>query len=468
MIKITNPNTSLKELLVDRLTHTNPKFHDAQKMGYSTRGIDEFIRFFRFDGAGNMLVPRGIRSELIRLINQLNLTSDFKDARNYKPFKEYVDGSAINFRPYQSPAINQLLSTGPEGVLVSPAGSGKTVMGLSLIPITQQSTIWLTHTDRLFKQCHERCQEFLPSIKPENIGLIGGGNWSVGNILTIAMIPTLVQNIDKVIEMQNEFGLLILDECHHCPATTFTKIITNLNTYFMYGLTATPFRRDKLESLMFQCIGPVGATVNKKDVALHKGMVPPTIVYCGLNFGPRVEIANVSTIFEEFIVDNDKRNARIKNDVVNEAKKGNFCIVASGRKKHCEILHKMISAEWPRTGIATGKYSKKHVDEQVAAFDNKEITVLVTTPELLGEGFDVDFLNRLFVTTSFRTEARAEQLIGRIQRFHPDKKDSLVYEYIDENIGVLKNQYFSRNGACRYNVYRRLGLHTIDYNDLPK
>lgn len=468
MIKIVRPDTTLKEILVDRLTHTNPKFSEAQRMGYSTRGIDEFISFFRFDGAGNMFVPRGIRNELLELIDQLKLVSSVEDARNYKPLKEYVDGSAINFRPYQSPAINQLLGAGPEGVLVSPAGSGKTVMGLSLIPITQQRTLWLTHTDRLFKQCYERCLEFLPDIKPDSIGLIGGGKWSIGEALTIAMIPTLVQNLDKTAALKDEFGLLILDETHHLAATTFTTVVTLLNTYFMYGLTATPYRRDSLETLVFQCIGPIGATVSKKDVAAHKGMVPPTIVYCGLNFGPRVEIANVSTIFKEFIVHNHKRNTRIKDDVVREAKKGNFCIVASGRKNHCELLHKLISAEWPKTGIATGKYSKKHVDEQVAAFDNQEITVLVTTPELLGEGFDVDFLNRLFVTTSFRTEARAEQLIGRIQRYHPDKVDSLVYEYIDENIGVLKNQYFSRNGACRYNVYKRLGLHTIDYNDLPK
>ena len=437
-------------------------------MGYSTRGIKEHIRFFTFNGAGDMIVPRGVRRELMDIINQLNLTVDVEDKRNSSSLTGYVDGSAIKFRPYQTPAMNKLLDSGPEGVLVSPAGSGKTVMGLSLIPITQQKTLWLTHTDRLFKQCYERCLEFLPDISSDSIGLIGGGKWSIGEHLTIAMVPTLVQNLERVPEIQNEFGLLVLDEAHHCPATTFTKVITNINTYFMYGLTATPHRRDKLEAMLFQCIGPIGARVDKKEVASHKGMVPPTIVYCGINFGPRVELANVSTIFKEFIVDNHKRNARIKDDVVREAKKGNFCIVSSGRKKHCELLHKIVSAEWPKTGIATGKYSKKHVDEQVAAFDNKEITVLITTPELLGEGFDVDFLNRLFITTSFRTEARAEQLIGRIQRYHPDKKDSLVYDYVDENIGVLQNQYFSRNGACRHNVYKRLGLHTINYDELPK
>lgn len=452
--------------MTDRLTHVNPKFAEAQRMGYNTRGIKEFIHLFTLDGSDNLFIPRGMRNDLMQLISQLKLTTSIEDSRNFKPVSNYVDGSAIKFRPYQSPAINNLLNSGPEGVLVSPAGSGKTVMGLSLIPITQQPTLWLTHTDRLFKQCYERCKEFLPGIASDSIGLIGGGKWSVGSILTIAMVPTLVQNLEKTAELRNVFGLLICDESHHVPSTTFTKVISLLNPYFMYGLTATPYRRDKLESLLFQCLGPIGAVVDKKEVASHKGMIPPTIVYCGINYGPQVDIASIPIIFKEFIIDNDKRNTRIKNDVIREAKKGNFCIVASGRKAHCETLHRLISAEWPKTGIATGKYSKKHVDTQVAAFDNKEITVLVTTPELLGEGFDVDFLNRLFLATSFRTETRAEQLVGRIQRYHPDKKDSWVYDYVDENIGVLQNQYFSRHGACRHSVYKRLGLRTVKYEDL--
>lgn len=618
--------------MTDRLTHVNPKFAEAQRMGYNTRGIKEFIHLFTLDGSDNLFIPRGMRNDLMQLISQLKLTTSVEDSRNFKPVSNYVDGSAIKFRPYQSPAINNLLNSGPEGVLVSPAGSGKTVMGLSLIPITQQPTLWLTHTDRLFKQCYERCKEFLPGIASDSIGLIGGGKWSVGSILTIAMVPTLVQNLEKTAELKNAFGSVVVDECliagtkilmldgterniekvqngeittfgkitnkfkritshvvklrcsvgtlvgtkthklpyisktslklnnlkdryipfndndvcfstmseinkkdfllinessqcltmlmqetnvykrlvkfrnryyrcvpviekevieeettvydfttdqhlfiangilssncHHVPSTTFTKVISLLNPYFMYGLTATPYRRDKLESLLFQCLGPIGAVVDKKEVASHKGMIPPTIVYCGINHGPQVDIASIPIIFKEFIIDNDKRNTRIKNDVIREAKKGNFCIVASGRKAHCETLHRLISAEWPKTGIATGKYSKKHVDTQVAAFDNKEITVLVTTPELLGEGFDVDFLNRLFLATSFRTETRAEQLVGRIQRYHPDKKDSWVYDYVDENIGVLQNQYFSRHGACRHSVYKRLGLRTVKYEDL--
>lgn len=465
MIKLEHPDETLKGMLVELLRHKNPKFVDAEKMGKSTRNIDEFISFFYFDGAGSMYIPRGMRRNMFSIINQLGLQADIQDQRTTRLDTPYIDGSAIDYRPYQLPAVNQLLATGPEGVLVAPPGSGKTVMGLSLLPIIQQSGLWLTHTDNLFKQCYERCREFLPNIDKDSIGMIGGGKWSVGKVFTIAMIPTLVRNLERLAELQNEFGLLILDEAHHCPASTFHKVVTLLNPYFLYGLTATPYRRDGLETMLFQCIGPVGAEITKEKVAKHKGIIAPTILYCGIRYGNQVDLSNTATIFNEHIIFNEQRNLRIRNDVVWEAERGNYCIISSGRRAHCEILYKMIKAQWPQTGIATGKYSKKLIDEQIKAFNNKEITVLVTTPELLGEGFDVDFLNRLFVTTSFRTESRAEQLIGRIQRFHPDKKDSLVYEYVDENIGVFKNQFYSQHGKCRSNVYRRLGLNIIDYNE---
>ena len=222
-IKIQNPNDILKDALIDLLRHKNPQYIEAEKLGLSTYNMKEFIHYFEFDAAENMYIPRGMRSQLFGLLNQLGLEAEIKDQRTLKTTIGYVDGSKIIYRAYQQPAVDKLLSTAPEGVLVAPPGSGKTVMGLSLIPILLQPTLWITHTDRLFKQSHERCIEFIPGLNEEDIGLIGAGKWDVGRVLTIGMVQTLVRNLDKLEEKdENNSSKLIV-----CASTLSNLLISH-------------------------------------------------------------------------------------------------------------------------------------------------------------------------------------------------------------------------------------------------
>jgi superfamily II DNA or RNA helicase len=402
----------------------------------------------------SLIIPRGLRPWLINKIKELGIKFKLEDKRMKFDHIE-IDSSMIKYRPYQFDAVLKMISDAPEGVLVAPAGSGKTIMGLSLIPLLGQPTLWLTHTGPLADQVVERAKAFLPDIG--EIGTIGAGKWNIGKILTIGMIQTLVRNTDEIIKLRETFGLVILDEAHHCPARTFLDVLCHLNPYYMYGLTATPYRRDGLEQLMFQAIGLTTTIIPIKEVEKHGGIIMP-VVWQRTIHSKTVEGNDIQAILDKCIVHNPKRNSIIVEDVLHEARDGHFCIVVSDRREHCEILYEQVSAGWEKTGIATGKYSKKYVQEQVVAFNEGRITTLVATFALLGEGFDVPFLDRAFICMPFRAEAKAEQLIGRVQRFFPGKKDSIVYDYIDEDIGVIKNQYINKNKACRHRTYMRLGV----------
>ncbi|MFA6887651.1 MAG: helicase-related protein, partial [Fermentimonas sp.] len=246
--------------------------------------------------------------------------------------------------------------------------------------------------------------------------------------------------------------------CHHTPSSTFRKVVSQLNPYYLFGLTATPNRRDKLEKLMFQVIGDIFSKISMKKVEKHGGVMMPKILYRTLD-SKVIESNQIQTILKNNIINNEDRNLVIVQDIVREAMLGNYCIVVSDRKVHCEKLVELISAAWAKTGIATGDYNKKYVEEQVKRFEDGEITVLVTTFALLGEGFDIAFLNRAFVAMPFRAENKVVQLIGRIQRTAEGKKDAVVYDYVDHNIGVLRNQFYAGEGKpCRYNAYAKLGL----------
>lgn len=449
----------MQTALLNQLMIQNPKYVEAQSAGRSVRGLNQYITNFMVLPDDSILVPRGMRQWILNLCREMGV--DVKVADNRKVF-DFIDinSSKIKFRPYQSKAIVDLVG-GPEGVLVAPAGSGKTIVGLSTIAMVGQPTLWLTHTGPLAAQAAERAETFLPNIG--KIGLIGKGKWEKGDVLTIGMVQTLVRNLDELYKMQNDFGLLILDEAHHCPARTFLDVVCQFNPYYMYGLTATPRRRDKLEALMFHALGMRKIVIPIEEVSSYGGIMVPTVIFRPIH-SPIIEDNDIQKILKKYVVESRGRNRIIVEDVLKEARRGKYCIVVSDRRKHCETLYKAISRHWNKSGIATGKYTKKYVLEQVKAFNDEEITVLVTTSSLLGEGFDVPFLDRAFITMPFRSETKTEQIIGRIQRSHPGKEDAVVYDYVDVNIGILMNQFYNKRRDCRHRTYSRLGVTVENFN----
>lgn len=468
-IRIQEAPDVLKEILIDTLRVDNPKYSNAVSQGYRAYGINPHIYHFSVLPDESLTIPRGFRLNLLNLIKKYNIDTEIIDKTTYFPPNFDIDSSVIKFRTYQALAVKRLIGE-REGLLVAPPGSGKTVMGISLLPLLGQPMLWLTHTDRLVKQTLARVNQFLPSLSDEDKGIIGGGKWDVGKLFTIGMIQTLIRRPEQAYELMNKFGIIILDEAHHCPANTFLEVVSKFNPYFLYGLTATPYRRDKLEKLMFQSLGSKETRIPLKEVEKEGGVIVPIVVYKPIE-SKTISGTNTQKLLTEYIVPNDKRNGIIVGDVLKEAMNGNFCIVISDRRAHCENLYELIKLSWEKTGIATGKYSKKYVDEQVEKYYKNEITVLVCTFALLGEGFDVDFLNRAFIASPFRAEGKVEQLLGRIQRTAPEtgKKDAVVYDYVDVDVGVFKSQFFTRSEkGCRCNVYERLGAKVVPYSEYDK
>lgn len=469
-IRIKEIPDDIKDVVISELQIPNPKYENAIKHGYSTWNINPVINNFNIYPDDSLIVPRGYKRKLLDHISSKGVEPRIIDKR-IRFEVEDIDSHAIKYRPYQQKAMIKLIGAGEEGIMVAPAGSGKTIMGLSLIPILGQPTLWITHTNALYQQTLDRVKQCLPTLSDDDIGIIAAGKWKLGNVITIGMVQTMVKNLSKLTSISNNFGMVVVDEAHHSPATTFTKVVANLNPYYLYGLTATPYRRDKLDELMFQILGDVIVNITVKEVRDYGGIVLPTVKYRAIRSGPlkidgeNILITNkIQTILKHYIVNNQRRNAIIVGDILKEALDGNYCIVLSDRRQHCENLFELISMSWEKTGIATGKYSKKYVREQVKRFEDDEISVLVTTYSLLGEGFDVPKLNRAFISMPLRAEGRVEQLIGRVQRSYPGKSDSVVYDYVDLDCGLLENQFFTKSkNNCRYAVYKRLGLYIEPY-----
>ena len=457
-VRLVEPPSKIISWLIDQLTFSNPKFEEARKRNRYTGNIPQLLKLYKMMPNG-IIIPRGMLETMEETFLGKGYDVSVVDNRIIGKTLKNIK-SDILLRPYQNTAKFNLLKHS-NGMLIAPAASGKTIIGLDIFAALRQKMLWMTHTTRLANQVKERIlgneedPPMIPTINENDIGLLGRGKWKIGDKITIGIIQTLVRRLPLFPELGQEFGLVIVDEAHHVPASTFLKVLEYFPSYYLYGLTATPYRRDKLESIMFASMGRPNAIITREEVKKRGNIITPI-----------VKVREISSqiwgdndyhyIMREIIIPNEARSNLIAFDIASEASKGNYCIVISTRKKYCEILFKKVLRYWPKTGIATGDYTRNQNDGQVKRLESDEITVLITTFEILGEGFDVQKLNRGIIALPVRERARVEQAVGRIQRTCIGKIDAILYDYVDKDIGILKDQFKARSFT-----YKSLGMKMI-------
>jgi superfamily II DNA or RNA helicase len=329
------------------------------------------------------------------------------------------------------------------GVLEAPPGAGKTVMALAVIARRRQPALVIVHTKELMYQWHKRSCEFL-DIPADSIGLMGDGNNRMGDKLTIAIINSLYKIIDDVKPL---IGHLVVDECHHTPSRTFTEAVSVFDSTFMLGLSATPYRRDKLTKIIYFYLGDKAHQINSHELqAIDKIMRAKLIIRhtnCAYFFD-----ADEYQYMISALVNDAKRNKFIVEDVVRRASApdSGIALVISDRVSHCKDLFNAISGRGVKACLLTGSVQTKERARIVEDLNCHQAKVLVATAQLIGEGFDLKQLSSIFLATPVKFTGRVKQYIGRILRVTEGKEDALIFDYLDTN-GMLKNSFQSRMSA---------------------
>ena len=437
-IQLSQIPPALKTIITSRLIMNNPKFEEAERMGRWTEDIPECLQFYEPLTDGGMAIPRGYARQLCILAKKHKVSYALEDRRRSLP---EIDFNFIGkLKPFQQRAVGDICRR-DFGTLEAPTGAGKTVMALAIIADRKQPAMVIVHSKELLNQWIARIETFL-GIPGSEIGIIGAGKSKIGTGITVGMVQTLCKMADEVVPY---IGHVIVDECHRTPSRTFTEAVSAFDARYMLGLSATPWRRDKLSRLIFLALGDVVHKVNKAGLIDRGDILPATIITRDTDFRPFSDPTTEYSRMLSELTEDDARNHLITGDITRVVEEGGgTSLVLSDRKGHCEALQRLLKAKGIETELLTGDIRHKDRQAIVARLDQGQIQVLIATGQLVGEGFDCKNLTTLFLATPIKFSGRVLQYLGRVLRPAPGKSRATVYDYVDRHVGPLRASAMAR------------------------
>lgn len=432
---------SLCKELMKRFEMPNPVFEDAEKHGRYTGEIEHTLKFWSAS-EDSLFFPRGAGRRIADFLRYKGI--DFKTIDNKREI-EPVDFSFLQgLRPYQDTAVQTVLPR-PFGTLVSPTGSGKTTMALAVIAERKQPTIVITHTKELLNQWVERIEQFL-GIPASEVGIIGNGKFLIGEKITVALVQSLLKRLDEVV---HHVGHVVVDECHRVASRTFTEAVTSFDSKYMLGLSATPYRRDRLGKLIWFFIGDKVHEVDAAELKDAGHVLRPELIEKDIalpdfysNHDPVAEYSSFVTDLVESI----KRNRIIADSIESAVSEDRYPIVLSDRINQLDILEGMLTESGVSAAMLTGELPKKERIAVMEAVRNKQIRVLLASTGIASEGLDIAHLDSVFFASPMKFDGKVVQCVGRVLRPLKGKQKPRIYDFVD-SFGVMQAQARSRRRA---------------------
>ena len=429
----------------------NPEFYRAQAMRLPTFGKPRIICCAE-DYPQHLSFPRGCLEELIAMLNAMGIGVHLQDKRNAGESLDVCFNGEL--RPDQREAADAILAH-DTGVLSATTAFGKTVIGIFVLARRAVNTLILVHRRQLMDQWIASISSFL-QLELSQIGKVGEGKHSPTKKIDVALIQSLGRN-SKIDDIVADYGHIIVDECHHIPASSFENVLRRCTAKYVLGLSATIARKDGHQPIIFMQCGPVRHHVSARrqaeDSPFSHHVVTRRTSFQYLVPDPEDKPA-ITDIYARMVQDAE-RNQMIFDDVLTSLERGRSPIVITERREHLEWFAERLS-KFARNVIVMkggmGIRQRKEIAEKLAAIPDHEERLILATGRYLGEGFDDSRLDTLFLTMPIAWRGTLAQYAGRLHRLHYNKTEVIIYDYVDLEIPVLQRMY-----EKRLRGYRALG-----------
>lgn len=445
--------TSLANRLIRLAAFQNPAFYAAQAMRLSTWKVPRVIGCAQ-NYPDHIALPRGCLEAAQELLKDNGIRCDLIDERFAG---DMIDVSFEgNLRSDQEAAVTAMLMH-DAGVFCAPTAFGKTVTAAAMIARRGVNTLVLVHRTDLLKQWQERLQAFL-GVGKGVVGTISGGKCKPTGKIDIAVMQSLSKQ-GEVNALVENYGHVIIDECHHIGAASFDAILKATKAKYVLGLTATPIRRDGQQPIIFMQCGSIRHKATSAESAPHDLEVTPHSIF------KKIEVsgdAGIQDVFRHLVTDHDRTTA-ICHEIKVAFDQGRKVLVLTERTEHLDAILAGLTDKVPTPFVLHGRISKKlraTVISEMESLPPDAPRILLATGKLVGEGFDHPPLDTLVLAMPVSWKGTLQQYAGRLHREHATKTDVRIVDFVDTGHPALLKMWDKRQRGYRAMGYRIASLIT--------
>ena len=433
----------------------NPEFYERQGMRLSTYNVPRIISCSELSDH-YLALPRGCEDAVSDILSRHAVNTSISDKTNHgRSISVTFKGE---LREEQQMAMDAMIAH-RTGTLSATTAFGKTVFAIAMIAKRKVNTLILVHNKALLAQWNERLEQFLEIDeaieKPHGkrgrkkdsstIGCLYSGKNTLHGIIDIALIQSCL-NEGEAKPFVKQYGMVIVDECHHVSSVSFEQVLRQVTATYVYGLTATPIRKDGHQPIIFMQCGKIRFASKAKDQIVkqtfNRVLVPRFTTYRNIT-----DDTKTYTQLTQALSEDSARNEFIIDDIKSALENRRTPLVLTTRTAHVRKLAQMLLPFADHVVQLVGADSNKEKRlalQKLQAIPQTESLAIVATGKYIGEGFDYPRLDTLFLTMPIAWKGNIEQYAGRLHREYDGKSEVHIYDYIDFHVPLCDSMYRKR------------------------